>query len=713
MKLLALAAATTFAALVLTPTQTLAQALPMPVHWYRGDGNANDSVGAVHGIERNGASYAPGLSGEAFLLDGIDDYIELPSAAAPTGSFTFEAWLQYSALGSLHHNLIVTNLDYSGFGWQVGKTQGTHLFYALTATSGGNPLALSTTQASVGPWFHVVVTFADWTTSLGTITTYVDGVPEGTATVAPSLNPGIGVLIGRGLQAIFYEGLIDEVRLYDYALSATDVARLYQAGAGAPPGCEFEWLATPGPGVDDTAYAAAALPGGGAVVGGDFLQAGGQPASRIAAFDGTSWSTLGNGMDGAVRALATRASGNVIAGGAFTTAGTATVRNVAEWDGTNWQALGAAVGDGQVTELAILPNGNVIAGGSFSQIGGVAASRIAQWDGSAWSAMTPAPSGDIGAIIALPDGDVLAAGLGVADGVRRWDGSTWQSYATPLNGPIYCMTEMANGDLVVGGNFTGAPSQAGLTLNRIARWNGSSWQALGTGMPFLAVYALENLSGVEVVAAGEFTIAGGTAVSSIARWDGAAWSDIDGGLRGPGLFQQCHDLATLANADLLAVGGFARAGFVPLDVNFVAIADVRCSPSVVATTPTCVSSGGLCRLYAVSLPKAGTTFERFATGLPAPSLVFGLTSIVPASGPVPLFAYGPSPVGCDLLVNPVVVELISLTGGSVAWNLALPGGFAFIGMPLRQQVLAIGLNAQGHLAELAGTNLLTARIGGF
>ena len=126
-----------------------------------------------------------------------------------------------------------------------------------------------------------------------------------------------------------------------------------------------------------------------------------------------------------------------------------------------------------------------------------------------------------------------------------------------------------------------------------------------------------------------------------------------------------------------------------------------------------MSSGGLCRLIPTTLPKVGTTFERSAVGLPTPSLVFGLTSILPAGGPVPLFIYGPSPAGCDLLVNPVVVELISIGGGSAQWGLTVPGGFGLVGLPLQQQVLAIEIDGQGQLVQLAATNALSATIGGF
>ena len=48
------------------------------VTWWNGDGNANDIVGANNGTLINGTSFAPGKVGQAFSLDGVDDYVEIP-----------------------------------------------------------------------------------------------------------------------------------------------------------------------------------------------------------------------------------------------------------------------------------------------------------------------------------------------------------------------------------------------------------------------------------------------------------------------------------------------------------------------------------------------------------------------------------------------------------------------------------------------------------
>ncbi|MBI3415922.1 MAG: immunoglobulin domain-containing protein, partial [Verrucomicrobia bacterium] len=66
-------------------TLALAGCVPTPtglIAWWPGDGNANDLAGTNHGTLRNGAGFAPGIVGQAFALDGVDDFVSIPHAAA-------------------------------------------------------------------------------------------------------------------------------------------------------------------------------------------------------------------------------------------------------------------------------------------------------------------------------------------------------------------------------------------------------------------------------------------------------------------------------------------------------------------------------------------------------------------------------------------------------------------------------------------------------
>ena len=78
------------------------QCVPSPsnlVSWWRGDGNASDSLGANHGTLRNGAGFTEGNVEQGFLLDGIDDFVEVPnSVSLKADNLTIKTWVKFNSL---------------------------------------------------------------------------------------------------------------------------------------------------------------------------------------------------------------------------------------------------------------------------------------------------------------------------------------------------------------------------------------------------------------------------------------------------------------------------------------------------------------------------------------------------------------------------------------------------------------------------------------
>jgi hypothetical protein len=77
-----------------------------------------------------------------------------------------------------------------------------------------------------------------------------------------------------------------------------------------------------------------------------------------------------------------------------------------------------------------------------------------------------------------------------------------------------------NSDLIAAGQFSSA---GGVVANRIARWNGGAWQALGAGAAS-SVLALAACNS-DLVAGGGFSVVGGQVSSRVARWSdmGVPW----------------------------------------------------------------------------------------------------------------------------------------------------------------------------------------------
>ena len=195
---------------------------------------------------------------------------------------------------------------------------------------------------------------------------------------------------------------------------------------------------------------------------GEFFTAGGLSVNRIAKWDGVSWSSLGEGLTGStVRDLEVFDDGNgpaLYAGGAFVTAGGQPANRVAKWDGVSWSPLGAGLAGGTgpgAEALKVFDDGSGLAlyvAGQFTSAGGVAASRIARWDGSAWSALDSGLSARALELATFDDGNGPALFVGgqftSADGIpsnriAKWQGCPATSTSCPGD---------TNGDGVI--NFT-------------------------------------------------------------------------------------------------------------------------------------------------------------------------------------------------------------------------------------------------------------------
>lgn len=259
-------------------------------------------------------------------------------------------------------------------------------------------------------------------------------------------------------------------------------------------------------------------------VGGDFTIAGGQPASHVAKWNGTTWMPLGLGVNYDVTALASYDDGSgpaLYAGGYFTEAGGLPIPNVARWNGMEWAPVGIGLSATPLV-LRTLDTGSgpiLYAGGEFS--------GVMAWDGVVWS---PVGSLNFGVLdlVVHDDGTgpaLYASGVtGFGGNVARWDGATWWLLGAS-NGSIESLLSTNTGNaptLFAGGRFS---SIAGLAANHIARWDGQQWAALGGGIAqntpsgVFALAAFDDGGGNALYAGGNFRRAIDSGDSYLARWD--------------------------------------------------------------------------------------------------------------------------------------------------------------------------------------------------
>jgi hypothetical protein len=200
-------------------------------YWRLGDGSgtsARDAKGANAGTYTNAptlgsAGALSGYADTATAFDGTNDYVNVPDAAAldlANGPLTIEAWVKRSA-----NNVTHTIVDKGTNAYKLYLAADNRLTFRKAGV--GNIVA-STSTITDTAWHHVAATKSGTTSRL-----YVDGNDvTGTVTdqaLADTTSPlGIGAISGG--TAEWWSGSLDEVAVYNAALSAEQVAAHHALG---------------------------------------------------------------------------------------------------------------------------------------------------------------------------------------------------------------------------------------------------------------------------------------------------------------------------------------------------------------------------------------------------------------------------------------------------------------------------------------------------
>lgn len=245
-------------ALVLSPLTAMGECVAPPsgmTNWWPADNNAFDIIGGNHGTLRNGAGFGDGQVADAFDFDGVDDYVEVahdPDAAFNfDGSYSIDAWIFLrSAPAEFEFAPIVSKWD------DVPEGVDNQRNYFLSVTSnaglrlrcdvsqngffgvGNSTRVFSTTFVPLNTWTHVGCVFNS--TIPSSITMYINGAPAGAAGVfsTPAITDPFDnnrpILIGAGdlggFHRNFFNGRIDEVELFERALTGAEMDALFDAG---------------------------------------------------------------------------------------------------------------------------------------------------------------------------------------------------------------------------------------------------------------------------------------------------------------------------------------------------------------------------------------------------------------------------------------------------------------------------------------------------
>ena len=220
-----------------------APVVALPFDEGSGASTADTEGGDQNGTLQNGAFWsAPGAdgAGAAVCFDGNDDTVTLTGykGITGTGARTVSAWVRSSSSGN--QGIVAWGLDNPApagqkMTFRINDNGGNGTQGAIRAEVNGGYIIGSTAVAD-GNWHHVAYT---WTPSANPniidAKLYVDGLPEaisGSRSQSMNTAAGIDVRIGRTVNGNSMNGCIDQVGIYDRALSPADILAL--AGAALP-----------------------------------------------------------------------------------------------------------------------------------------------------------------------------------------------------------------------------------------------------------------------------------------------------------------------------------------------------------------------------------------------------------------------------------------------------------------------------------------------
>ncbi|MER6010653.1 sialidase family protein [Streptomyces bluensis] len=203
---------------------------------------ADRATGGRPALVLGGARATDGVFGGAIEFDGTDDAVRLPySPRLPLGTrdFTASLWFRYSATTGEQPLLWM-----GGVGttqpqvWLRGEPASDRIQGLITVREGASPprsASVRTTGAyNDGRWHHLALRRGG-----GQLTLFIDGTAVGTADVPGSVsrNSPFGVHIGQKVDSrAFFDGAIDDVRVYDRALGDEELTGLRKPGPAGTAG---------------------------------------------------------------------------------------------------------------------------------------------------------------------------------------------------------------------------------------------------------------------------------------------------------------------------------------------------------------------------------------------------------------------------------------------------------------------------------------------
>ncbi|MBL7773213.1 MAG: hypothetical protein JNM95_10140 [Chitinophagaceae bacterium] len=198
------------------------------VAYYPFNANANDAVGTKHG-NVNGATLTTdrfGNTNSAYSFDGVDDVVELNHAFNGFTELTISAWVKLNGANQANDLQAIISSDASGKFLHLQTIPGAPTNCAVYL-DGNNYILLDHPTPAINTWYQVTLVAKS-----GASKVYINGIEvfSDASTFSTISNTNL-LRIGSGYQnGRFFNGAIDEIKIYSTALTAAQVLAEYNPG---------------------------------------------------------------------------------------------------------------------------------------------------------------------------------------------------------------------------------------------------------------------------------------------------------------------------------------------------------------------------------------------------------------------------------------------------------------------------------------------------
>jgi len=187
---------------------------------YSFENNVQDGSGSgLDGTIRGNPAFVEGIAGMALSFDGVNDYVDFGNNAAfdITEQITLSAWVNTNDTGNGQHNPYVSKGDQT----YAIKHASSNTIEFFIYDAGWYTANVRVDSAFNGEWHHVLGTYDG-----SELKTYVDGLLGATVAHQGSIEiqtHNLTIAMNSQETDRFYEGVIDEVKIYNRALSKGEV----------------------------------------------------------------------------------------------------------------------------------------------------------------------------------------------------------------------------------------------------------------------------------------------------------------------------------------------------------------------------------------------------------------------------------------------------------------------------------------------------------